>query len=332
MVKYSHAELFIGSEKGVRSEKVKNARVITEGAMLLAVYTILLLVCLYIPFINIITTMFLVLPFLLYSAKHPFKYSFVFFIASLVVSALIGTVFFLPFSIILGTIGIVMGYSVKIKKSKFIIYVASSLTFLIELLIGYMVSIKFFHVNFLQYTINSIRNSFEQSAEILKVKGLAQADQVTSQLHTVLSLFQTMFPSLLVISSFLFVGLFIIINFPLARRFGVKVPKWEPFHKIQLPKSVLWYYLIIMILSLLVNPKSGGYFAMALLNLAFIFQVLMLIQGFSLIYYFGYILKWSKGILSLITVIAFVFSPFMFIILVLGIIDLGMDIRSKLRG
>ncbi|MGV3465949.1 MAG: YybS family protein [Heyndrickxia sp.] len=311
---------------------MKNVRVITEGAMLLAVYIVLLLVYLYIPVIYIISAMFLVLPFLLYSAKHPFKYSLVFLVASLIISALIGTVFSLPISLIFGTTGIVMGYCVKINKSKFVILVVSSITFIIDILLGYMVAIKFFHMNFLQETIKVIRESFQQSAEILKSLGQTQADQVTSQLDNILTLFQTMFPTLLVISSFVVVWLFMIINFPIARRFGVNVPKWEPFHKIQLPKSVLWYYLITMVLSLLFHPKSGGYIAVALLNLAFIFQVLMLIQGFSLIYYFGHIYKWSKGILALITVVAFVFSPSMFIILILGIIDLGMEIRSKLKG
>lgn len=311
---------------------MKNVRVITEGALLLAVYIVLLLVYLYIPIIYIISAMFLVLPFLLYSAKHPFKYSLVFLVASLIISALIGTVLSLPISFIFGTTGIVMGYCVKIKKSKFVILVVSSITFLIDLLLAYMVAVKFFHMNFIQDSIKMIRESFQQSAQILKALGQAQADQVTSQLDNILSLFQTMFPTLLVVSSFVFVWLFMIINFPIARRFGVKVPKWEPFHKIQLPKSVLWYYLITMVLSLLVHPKSGGYIAMALLNLAFIFQILMLIQGFSLIYYFGHIQKWPKGILALITVIAFVFSPSMFIILLLGIIDLGMNIRSKFKG
>lgn len=276
--------------------------------------------------------MFLVLPFLLYSAKHPLKYSIVFFLASILISALIGTVISIPKAIIFGSTGIVMGYLIQVNKSKFIIYIASSITFLIFTILGYIVSVKLFNMNYLQKMTKLLQDSFHQSADILKAVGQDQAEQALEKIENAISLMVTLFPAMLVIISFIMVWLFIIINFPIAKRFRVNVPKWEPFHKIQLPKSVLWYYLITMLLSLFIHPKTGGYVATALMNLAVIFQIFMLIQGFSLIFYFGHLQKWSKGIFTLIIIIAFFFPPVMFVILILGIIDLGMDIRSKLNG
>nr|WP_161809298.1 YybS family protein [Heyndrickxia shackletonii] len=332
MVKYSQACRFIGNLKGVSREKVKNVRVITEGALLLAVYTVLFLIYLYIPVLFIIATMFLVLPFLLYSAKHPLKYSIVFFIASILISALMGTVLSIPKAIIFGATGIVMGYLVQMNKSKFIIYIASSLTFLLFNILGYIVSVKLFNINYLQQISEQLQESFHRSADILKAIGQGQTDQTLENIQNAISLLTTLFPAMLVIISFMMVWLFIIINFPIAKRFRVNVPKWEPFHKIQLPKSVLWYYLITMLLSLVIHPKTGSYVATALMNLAVIFQIFMLIQGFSLVFYFGHLQKWSKGIYTLIVIFSFFFPPAMFVILILGIIDLGMDIRSKLKG
>ena len=243
-----------------------------------------------------------------------------------------GTVLSIPKAIIFGATGIVMGYLIQINKSKFIIYIASSLTFLIFNVIGYIVSVKLFNVNYLQNMVKLLQDSFHQSAKILKALGQEQADQALKKIESAITLMVTLFPAMLVIISFIMVWLFIIINFPIAKRFRVNVPKWEPFHKIQLPKSLLWYYLITMFLSLVIHLKTGSYIAAALMNLSVIFQVFMLIQGFSLVFYFGHLQKWSKGIYTLIIIFSFFFPPAMFVILILGIIDLGMDIRSKLKG
>jgi uncharacterized protein YybS (DUF2232 family) len=303
----------------------------TEGALLLAVYIVLLLTYIYIPFISIIATMFLVLPFLLYSAKHPLKYSIVFLIASTLISALVGTVFSIPVAIIFGTTGIVMGSCIQSKRSKATIFIASGVTFLIDLILGYIVAIQFFHFNFIKDSIKILRVSFDQSTEIMKALGHGSNDQILVKFNNAISMLQTLFPAELVVISFVTVWLLITINFPIAKRFRVDVPKWQPFHNMQLPKSVLWYYLITILISFLVHPKTGSYLFLALLNLGFIFQLLILLQGFSFIFYFGFIQKWPKAVLVLITVISFIISPILYIILLLGIIDLGMNLRKNFK-
>nr|WP_283249469.1 YybS family protein [Bacillus sp. FJAT-49736] len=299
---------------------------------MLTIYIVLLLAFLYIPVIYVIAAMFLVLPFLLYSAKHPLKYSFVFFVTSILISALLGTVLSIPATFIFGTTGMVMGYCVQMKKSKATIFVASSLTFLIDLVLGYVIAARFFHFNILQQMVKYLRTSFEQTAEILKAIGQEQNNQALERLNEIITIIQTLFPALLVIMSFMFVWLFIVINFPIAKRLRVQVPKWQPFHKLQLPKSLLWYYLITMLLTFFIHPKTGSFLAAALLNLSSLLQILMLLQGFSLIAYFGNIKKWPKSLFILIICVAFLFPPSMFIILMLGIMDVGMDIRKKLMG
>ncbi|WP_052137897.1 hypothetical protein [Heyndrickxia ginsengihumi] len=57
---------------------MKKTRMLTEGAMLAAIFAVLMLVFLYVPIIGGVSMLFLILPFLIYGAKYPLKYSLLF--------------------------------------------------------------------------------------------------------------------------------------------------------------------------------------------------------------------------------------------------------------
>lgn len=57
---------------------MKNANQLTKGAMFLAIYSVLLLITLYIPILGAIVNLFLPLPFILFAARNNLKSSVVF--------------------------------------------------------------------------------------------------------------------------------------------------------------------------------------------------------------------------------------------------------------
>ena len=72
---------------------MKNVHKLTEGAILLAIFAVLLLLTLYLPILGAVVNLFLSLPFIMYGAKNNRKSSLVFLVASIFISLIVGTSF-----------------------------------------------------------------------------------------------------------------------------------------------------------------------------------------------------------------------------------------------
>ena len=302
-------------------------RSLTEGALLVAFFAVLLLISIYVPILWIVSSMFLVLPFIVYSAKYSFKSSLLMIVASIGVSAIIGTLLSLPLAIAYGTTGVVMGWMIKEKKSKFNIFVASTLIFMVNAIVQYVISVLFFEINFIEETFSAMNNSMLEIFRIAKSSGW-DVSRFESTWSTNVIVMESLIPTLLVFSVALLVWGMIAINFPIVKRLKIDVPIFQPFRELSLPKSVIWYYLITILLTLFSSPEPGSMFALAMVNLQMGLELLMILQGISFIHFYGHLKKWSKSRLVFIMMFAIVLTPFTRI---LGIIDLGFDLRQRLQ-
>lgn len=309
---------------------MKNVNQLTKGAMFLAIYSVLLLMTLYIPVLGAIVNFFLPLPFILFSAKNNLKSSIVFLIAATLISLILGSMLAIPITLAYGMTGVVMGYLIFREKGRWMVLLAGSFVFLLNTIVQYIISVVFFEMNFLKEFIITFKQSFKSSLDIMEKMGQSPEQKVIEQMQKGIDMIETLMPSMIVLASFMIVFLIMLVSVPILRRFGVSLSDWKPFRELTLPKSLLWYYLLSMAGSLIINPEQGTYFYLALANLLFILQVCMLIQGASFIFYYCY----QKGYAKAVPVFALAFSlilPFLlYIVRILGIIDLGFDLRKRL--
>lgn len=312
---------------------MKNVHKMTEGAILLAIYAVLLLITLYVPVLGFATTLVLSVPFILFAAKNNVKYTLAFFAASVFLSAILGTILAIPVTFMFGLTGVVMGYMIGNNRSRFATYSLSSLVFLLNVVVQYAIAVAFFKFNFIDEMIIMFQKSFQTSIEMLNQLGQAPDEKMIKQFEEGISLIETLVPSLLVISSFTIVFILQLVSNPIIKRFGVQIGKWKPFREVVLPKSLLWYYLIALIAGLVMKPEEGTYWFWALVNLVYILQLLMVVQGLSFVFYASHAKNLPKAFPIIITVLTFVpFIPVvLYIIRILGIIDLGFDLRKKLK-
>ncbi|MDR7078786.1 uncharacterized protein YybS (DUF2232 family) [Neobacillus niacini] len=308
---------------------MKNVRKLTEGAILLAAFAVLLLLTIYVPFLGMIVNLFLAVPFMLFAAKNDGKSIFVFIIASLLLSFIVGTIMSLPLTLAYGTTGVVIGYLIQKQKNMGVLFISGSLVFLINLIIIYVTSIVLFNVNMITEMLDMMRESLNTSADLLKNFGNAQnTEKAMEQFNNGLTLIKTLIPTLFVISSFFIVFIIQLVSFPIIKRFGVKVEKWKSFKEISLPKSLLYYFLLTLLLSMLMNPVEGTFWYMAIINMTYILQFLMVLQGYTFIFYYFDKKGISKAISITIAIVSFLIPIFLYIVGILGIIDLGFDLRK----
>jgi len=149
------------------------------------------------------------------------------------------------------------------------------------------------------------------------------------KLNTMVDTIQIIMPTVVTLAAVMMTFIIISVNLPLLRRFGLEVPKFSSFRDLQLPRITLWYYLVVLSLSLFVKPDAGTFIYMVVLNLSSILSILFFVQGISLIQFYMYQQGWPKWTTVVGTILAFPLSSF---VTLLGIADLGFNIRELISG
>ncbi len=196
---------------------------------------------------------------------------------------------------------------------------------MINIVIGFVLSIAFFNINIVE---DSLKESKTTYYSLLEQVGHEQDQRIIESLNSSIQLIQTLMPALFLGMAAIGALLIIVINFPILKRLGIPVPVFKPFREWMLPKSILWYYLLVLVVSMIAQPEEGTYLYTAILNVLYVLQTLMAVQGLSFLYFFAHYKGWSKGILVGITIISF---PLLYIVRILGIIDLGFNLRERLQ-
>ena len=311
---------------------MKNTKFITEGAALLAIYAMLLLISMYVPILGAVVTFALPLPFILLTIRYKLSSAFVIFTAALFITVIVSQPMNLVKTTMFGLIGIVLGYMYKKQKKPVEILMAGTLAYLIGIMLIYVASIKFFNIDLMKQMQNMFNESMTQSEKIVTAAGMPiskEQQELFAQFNDVL---QTLFPSLLVMVSVCFSWITVMISSSVLRKLKHGVIPWPKFKDIQLPKSIVWYYVIFILLSTFIKVEPTSYLHMVFSNLYVIFALLLVLQGLTFIAFLAHSKGFTKGV-PIISFIACMFIPMLFpLVTILGIIDLGISLRSKIGG
>ncbi|EEK42033.1 hypothetical protein bcere0001_50980 [Bacillus cereus m1293] len=311
---------------------MRNTKFITEGAALLAIYAMLLLISMYVPILGTVVTFALPLPFILLTIKYKISNAFVIFTAALFITVIVSQPMNLVKTTMFGLIGIVLGHMYKKQKKPVEILMAGTLAYLIGIMLIYVASIKFFNIDLMKQMQNMFNESMAQSEKIVTAAGMPiskEQKELFAQFNDVL---QTLFPSLLVMVSVCFSWITVMISGSVLRKLKHDVIPWPKFKDIQLPKSIVWYYVVFILLSTFIKVEPTSYLHMVFSNLYVIFALLLVLQGLTFIAFLAHSKGFTKGV-PIISFIACMFIPMLFpLVTILGIIDLGISLRSKIGG
>jgi uncharacterized protein YybS (DUF2232 family) len=229
-----------------------------------------------------------------------------------------------------GVIGVVIGFMLQKNKSRTTILISSSLIFMAGLVIYYVVSVAFLQVNIIHELKVALNEGVINSQDMLKSMGKEdQIELLNKQNANLIKMIETLVPYFLIMFSIMATFIIQWVNFPILKRFGVKVEPWGSFRNLSLPRSLLWYYLIAIGVNILFHPEEGTYLYSVVINARYIVEMFLLIQGFAFIFYIFHQKSISKGYTFLLVILAFMISIIHYIILLLGIMDLGFDYRKR---
>lgn len=302
-------------------------RSMLEGALLSGIFLVLMFLSLYTP-IGIVTAMALPVPFTIYAARNDVKKALLMVLASTLLTILIGALPSIFSALFAGILGVVMGSLYRRNKSAAMVFAGGTLASLIFLLGSLVVSYFILKINPIATIQDMLKESMEMSQSMLGQFGGVDQKQV-EMLNQMVGMLTKMVPMLLIFGS----AQFSMINHWLSRkillRLGTPVPGFPPFREWRWPKSVSYYYFAVLALSILIGKQTEGLLYTAILNIKPIMDVMMMIQGLSFLTFFSYQRGWGRGIPILAIVLVFLFPPFPFILVLLGILDLGMNLRKQ---
>ncbi|MDQ1143407.1 uncharacterized protein YybS (DUF2232 family) [Bacillus sp. SORGH_AS 510] len=309
---------------------MKNVHKLTEGAILLATMAALIAISVYVPILGSIVNIAVPIPFILFSAKNNVKFISAFFLASILISFLAGSFIGLALMLFYGSVGVGIGYLLQKNKSRSFILLTSTLILTIGIVVFYSASAAFFHMDIIHELKTSVNQSLKQSEELLRAQGQEeQIDKLHKQSADMINQLTTLAPSLVIFTAISVSFVIQWISFPIVRRFGVKAQPWGSFRNLSLPKSLLWYYLIDLGAMFLFHPHVGTYGYAVIINVKYLLEIFIMVQGLAFLFFIFHQRSVAKGLGVLVVILTLMIPVVRYIILILGITDLGFDFRKQ---
>lgn len=304
------------------------AKNLTFGAIMIALFSLLLVVAVYVPFINMVASLFVVLPIAWYSAVFNRTSAIFIAISGCVLATLIGGIPLLPFALIFAALGVVMGDAIRMKRSKLFLFMSSGLTVLLVTSILYLVFVNFIGVDIVRESIALSKDSYKEYIETSQ-KTLGATAVSEKEMMAAFNMVEYAIPAVVTMSVFFVTFIIQTVNLPILKRLGLHVPQFAPFKDMRLPRSILWYYLIVLTISLFAAPPEGSMLHIGVLNISIVLWMLLVLQGVSLLFYYIH----EKGLPNIVKVIVvFLAIPLYSFVALIGILDLGFNIRSYVTG
>ncbi|TFW49853.1 YybS family protein [Bacillus altitudinis] len=310
---------------------MKQTKALVEGAIMISIFAVMTLFYLYVPLLAIIFFMAAPIPIILYTIRHGLKKGIAAGAIGIVISFLIGSINGLLSAPMLIAVGIGMGVFYSRRQPGQAI-ITGALIYLFSFLIYFVVSVQLFQVDILGVAKESIDQIMPMVESTLKQSG-ASDQEIAKQLKQFREMQDTALNSLPV-ALLIFVTLMSFVNHwfvrPLIKRFVPDMPALKKFKDMRLPKSMVWYYLLTLLL-MLIQPEKGSFLSLVQTSAFQILFILVLIQGFSFIFYYCHEKNISKVVPIFAVVLTILFPPIGVIVRIIGIADIGFDLREKVK-
>ncbi|WJY26800.1 MULTISPECIES: YybS family protein [Sporosarcina] len=301
-----------------------NARKLTYGAMMIALFAVLFAVSLFIPLLGSVTLFFIPLPIMLYRLRYDRSASLLVAVAAVLISALLGGFLSIPAALTLVVIGFVMGEAVRAGKSKFYTVMAAGTALLLSIVATYVGGVLFFQFNAIDAMMDMFQQAQQRMTDFMSDMGTLPED-AQKTIDDTFQYYRSTIPAMVMLSSLFGGYLFVAANFYTAGRVGADVQKFPPFREMKLPFATIVVYAAVVLLSFFLGKDTTSTGYLIYMNAILILRFAFLLQGLSLIYYFLHERKTPRAVTVIATIFALMLNP---MTILLGTLDTAINIRA----
>lgn len=311
---------------------MSRSKVLTDGALLTAIYIVLLLISVFIPAIGLVATFLLPVPFVVFASKYDWKPALIMFVASILFSSLFATVFSIPSTVLMGLGGLMLGSAIHKKLTPYETWARGTLGFIVGLLFIFLTSQLVFNVSWVDEIDSMIDESMQMSKSLMEQFGLEGQEDQLAIMEQQVSMLKDLIPVGVAFIAILLAFISQWISYKVINRLEKKNFSFPPFRDLRLPVSLVWIYFFSLIF-MLFDLDPSGLFYQAVNNVLVLAGLLMTIQGFSFIFFYAHQKKKSKAIPIVIVIVTLLLPTILlYLVRILGIIDIGFRLRDRISN
>lgn len=305
------------------------ARAMLEGALISGIFLVLIFLTLYTP-IGVLSAIALPIPFTVYAARHRLRHAVLAVVASMLLTIFVGALPLALVAMYVGSIGVVMGTLYNRQKKAFTAFMGGLLASLFFLLGSLVVSYFVLNIDPIAALQTTLKESVKMSQQLLDQFGMSNEEQAAAFEEMIDSVVR-LTPMILILIS----AQMSLVNHWLSRkillRLNIPAPGFPPMREWRWSRSLLYFYFAVTLAALFMTSDDQGHFLRAIVvNLKPILDIMMIIQGLGFVSFFSRQKGWGNGLLIATIVLAFILPIIPFILILLGILDLGIDLRKQL--
>src|SRR5699024_1888742 len=143
--------------------------------------------------------------------------------------------------------------------------------------------------------------------------------------------FPDFLPSTLVIMSSNFALITQWVSYKVINRLTRENYSFPPFKQLNFPPAIVWLYLLALLVYFFGRADPGCALGIVIVNAMALLSILLIIQGFSFIFFIADYKKIHKAVpIGAVVVTLLIPFIFMFLIEITGIIDLGISLKKRI--
>lgn len=312
--------------------QVKKTTSLVEGGILAAIAIVFALASVYIPILGIVINMIWPVPFLLLGARHGLKMSLMCLAAAgIIISILINPLQGISSVLGLGFIGIALGYAIRHEFSPMKSMVVGVTSSFISKVVVILISIFVMGVNPITMQAEMAPAAIDQAMKVYEGFNVLSPEQLTemrNMLDKTLGMLKYIMPAAFFLASVIDTYINFIIAGKILARMGKVVPSLAPFREWRLPIYIPAIYAVSMVLVSLYHTTPDNILYQIGANLNVITNVILLIQGISIVYFFIHHYQWPGIAKTILFILLFSSQMVSQVIVFTGLLDSLFDYRK----
>ncbi|GAK06933.1 MULTISPECIES: YybS family protein [Geomicrobium] len=310
---------------------MNQSRRITEGAVVVALFTILMVMTLYIPVVALLTIWLLPLPMMVYTIRHGMKPGALVLVVATLITFLLATALALPIILLFGIGGFVMGVSYSKGRGAFQTLFTGSVSYVLAIFVLFVFSNVVMGIHPFEAIRTGMIESMNSAEQLMQNFGAETDEEAITAYRELANMIPQMSAMLMIFTGVMYAFITQVIAHPILRRLLNKPFGFPPLREWSLPTFFIWIYLLGIIVSLVGVSDPGSALSIFMMNVTPLLEIAMIVQGAAVMFYFAHVKKISKALPIIILFSALVIPIITFFVRILGIIDLGFDLRSRIK-
>lgn len=311
----------------------QNAK-IKDGLILGVIFVAILLVTIYLPAVELITMFVLPIPIIIYTTRHGWKAAAVLGIIT-ILTTLLFTIYVLiaslPLTLIAVLAGMLIGQAIRSHRHPYEVWLQGTIGFTVGFLILFVLIERLAGISFATEYQLLISESLDSSRAMLESMGVPVSTEDLNLIEHQMLILLDIIPSILTIMAAVMAFVTQWLSYKFLSRWQDRQYRFPAFRLFMLPKQMIWLYFIVMILSW-IDLSSQPTIAAIILNLSIIMSIIFALQGLSFVFYYMHKKRQPIFVAILITIFSLIFLPIgLYLLPILGIIDIGFQMRKRLK-